>query len=152
MERPWHILVARWDEPRDREEAAFVRRAVFIEEQQVPEELEWDGLDPEAFHLLARDEGGRPIGSARMLLDGHIGRMSVLQPWRGAGVGTGLLRRMIEEARQRGFKRVHLDAQVHAIGFYERLGFIAEGGEFMDAGIPHRHMVLALEEAGPESG
>lgn len=152
MADPWRISVARWDDTRDREDSAFVRRAVFIEEQQVPEELEWDGLDEDAFHLIARDDADRPIGSARMLPDGHIGRMAVVKPCRGIGVGTAILRRMLREAGQRGFISVYLDAQVHAIAFYERLGFVAEGETFMDAGIPHRRMSRILDEAGTENG
>lgn len=152
MSDPWTISVARWDDARDRADSALVRRAVFIEEQQVPEELEWDGLDETAFHLLAREAGGRPIGSARMLPDGHIGRMAVLRGHRGTGIGSALLRRMLDEARQQGLKIAYLDAQVHAIPFYERLGFKAEGAEFMDAGIPHRQMRLRLDESGPENG
>jgi predicted GNAT family N-acyltransferase len=152
MEAPVRIWVADWDDPQDRADAAFVRRAVFIEEQQVPEELEWDGLDAGAFHLIARDGEGRPVGGARMLPDGHIGRMAVLKPWRGHQVGTALLRRALEEAARRGFAKVYLDAQVHAIGFYERLGFVTQGEEFMDAGIPHRRMVRQTAEGGRKSG
>lgn len=151
MEEPVRILEADWDNLRDRADAAFVRRTVFIKEQQVPEALEWDGLDAGAFHLVARDDAGRPVGSARMLPDGHIGRMAVLKPWRGRKVGTALLRRMLEEAARRAFPRVYLDAQVHAIGFYEGLGFVAEGEEFMDAGIPHRRMVRQMAGDEPET-
>lgn len=152
MQNAWRISVARWDDPQDREDSAFVRRAVFIDEQRVPEELEWDGLDEDAFHVLARDEAGHPIGCARMLADGHIGRMAVLERCRGSGIGTAVLRRMLKEARRQGLRSVYLDAQVHAIGFYERLGFEARGDAFMDAGIPHRRMARALDESGPESG
>lgn len=152
MDSSVQISVANWEDPRDRGDAAFVRRAVFIEEQQVPEELEWDGLDVDAFHLIARDSAGNPVGGARMLRDGHIGRMAVLEQWRGREVGTALLRRMLEQARQWEAKGVYLDAQVHAIGFYERLGFVTEGEEFIDAGIPHRRMIRPLEENGPETG
>jgi predicted GNAT family N-acyltransferase len=122
-----------------------LRREVFIEEQHVPEALEWDGLDKEALHLLAEDAEGRAIATARLLDDGHIGRVAVLRQWRGQGVGTALMRFVLALARQRGHRRLFLDAQVDAVGFYQRLGFIAEGGIFMDAGIPHRHMFLQLD-------
>jgi len=118
---------------------ASIRRQVFIEEQSVPEELEWDGLDADAVHLLARVDG-QAVGTARMLADGHIGRMSVLKAFRGQGIGRQLINRLLELAAEHGLQAVDLDAQTHALGFYERLGFIAEGEVFMDAGIPHRHM------------
>ena len=118
---------------------ASIRRQVFIEEQSVPEELEWDGLDADAVHLLAR-VNGQAVGTARMLADGHIGRMSVLKAFRGQGIGRQLINRLLELAAEHGLQAVNLDAQTHALGFYERQGFIAEGEVFMDAGIPHRHM------------
>ncbi len=117
-----------------------IRETVFVDEQGVPLELEWDGLDGGAVHVLAESAAGEPIGTARLLPDGHIGRMAVLRPWRGQGIGSALLRRLMEIAGGRGLPQVHLCAQVHAIGFYERLGFSAEGPEFLDAGIAHRHM------------
>ena len=117
-----------------------VREQVFVQEQQVPLELEWDGLDAEALHVLAVDAKGRPVGTGRMLADGHIGRVAVLPTWRGRGVGRALVAALLELARRRGLHRVRLAAQTEAIGFYETLGFAAHGPEFMDAGIPHRHM------------
>ncbi|PZP57183.1 MAG: GNAT family N-acetyltransferase [Azospira oryzae] len=123
---------------------AAVRRAVFIDEQRVPEALEWDGLDPRCVHALAEDAEGRPIGTARLLPDGHIGRMAVLQSWRRKGVGGALLCAMLSEARRRGLRVVHLHAQVHAVPFYERCGFAREGETFLEAGIPHVRMVRNL--------
>lgn len=123
---------------------AAVRRAVFIDEQRVPEALEWDGLDPRCVHALAEDAEGRPIGTARLLPDGHIGRMAVLQSWRRKGVGGALLCAMLSEARRRGLRVVHLHAQVHAAPFYERYGFAREGETFLEAGIPHVRMVRNL--------
>lgn len=142
MKSDFTIQVATWTN--DRRELRFVREQVFILEQQVPEELEWDGLDTHAVHLLARDQAGNPIGTVRMLGDGHVGRMAVLTRWRDRGVGSALLKTIIATAHSVGMERIFLDAQVQAIGFYERFGFVAEGEEFMDAGIPHRHMTLAL--------
>lgn len=132
---------------RDRDALMAVRRAVFMEEQGVSAELEWDGLDDEARHFLALDGAGLPIGTARLLPDGHIGRMAVLANRRGQGVGSALLRRAVDAANDCGFAAVELAAQTHAIGFYERFGFGAYGPEFMDAGIPHRHMRLSLPAA-----
>ena len=123
-----------------------LRRAVFIEEQEVPEDLEVDGLDDTALHLLATLDG-RPVGTARMLLKGatgKIGRVCVLRDLRGQGVGAALIRAAVEELRGLGLARAKLGSQVHAIPFYEKLGFVAEGPVYDDAGIPHRDMALPL--------
>lgn len=117
--------------------AAPVREAVFVREQGVPAELEWDGLDAAALHAVAIATSGHAIGTARLLDDGHIGRMAVLAPWRGRGVGSAMLERLLEAARDRGLPAVLLNAQTHAIAFYARHGFAREGSEFLDAGIPH---------------
>ena len=123
-----------------------IRHQVFIEEQGVPRELEWDGLDEDAEHLLAVDTDGQAIGCARVLAGGHIGRMAVLAPWRGRGVGRALLQRSIALCRRRGDPLLILNAQVQVTGFYARAGFITIGDEFMDAGIPHRRMELDLNQ------
>ena len=121
-----------------------LRREVFIVEQGVPEDLEWDGLDPQCAHVLARDAAGRPIGTGRLLPDGHIGRMAVVQGWRGRGVGRALLDRLVAMARARGLAEVALNAQTYALDFYRKAGFTAYGEEFPDAGIPHRAMQRKL--------
>ncbi len=124
---------------------ASVRRAVFIEEQRVPEDMEWDGHDAAAIHAVATSLGGEPIGTGRLLPDGRIGRMAVLAAWRGLGVGGAILRLLLDAAREQGNAEVKLHAQTHALDFYARQGFVAVGDEFMEAGIPHREMVLRLE-------
>lgn len=125
---------------------AAIRRKVFIEEQNVAEEIELDDLDATAVHLLAvRD--GRAIGTARLLIDGErakIGRVALLPQDRGTGAGAALMRAALDELRARGVMTAKLGAQVHAIGFYEKLGFVAHGPEYDDAGIPHRDMTLIL--------
>ena len=121
-----------------------VREPVFILEQGCPIELEWDELDPQSVHALARDAAGAPIGTARLTPLPTIGRMAVLAPWRGRGVGAALLQYLIDHARKLGHASLELHAQTHAIGFYERFGFIAFGPEYDEAGIPHRSMRLAL--------
>lgn len=123
-----------------------LRRIVFIEEQGVSEADEVDDKDGEAIHLLAR-VGGEAVGSARLLLAGQtgkIGRVCVLKAQRGTGLGAALIRAAVAELRARGMTQAKLGAQTHAIGFYERLGFTPYGPEYMDAGIPHRDMVLPL--------
>lgn len=136
------IRPARW--PEDAEALRQVRQAVFVEEQGVPPELEWDGLDDNCLHLLAVDADGNPVGTGRLLPDGHIGRMAVLEPWRGRGVGSALLRELMRMGAEQGFDRLVLNAQVSTIPFYERAGFQAEGAVFDDAGIPHRRMVYRV--------
>lgn len=126
---------------RDREALADIRRRVFIEEQQVPEALEWDGEDPHALHWLAQRDG-QPLGTVRLLADGHIGRMAVLPHARREGLGSRLLFAAIDAARAQGQPEVYLHAQVQALGFYARHGFVAEGEIFLDAGITHRAMRL----------
>lgn len=135
---------------RDRRDLLAVREEVFVVEQRVPIELEVDDDDPRSIHVLARDPDGRPIGTGRLTPDGRIGRMAVLAPWRGQGVGSAILRSLIETARQRGATEVALSSQVAAEPFYARFGFVAEGEPYDDAGIPHRTMRLALAPlAGP---
>ena len=126
-----------------REEAAPIRYAVFVDEQKVPAEIELDDRDALSLHALALDAQGRVLGTGRLLPDGHIGRMAVLQSARGQGVGTALLRALLQAARARGDREVVLSAQTHAMPFYEKAGFIAEGDEYDDAGIPHRQMRLS---------
>lgn len=126
-----------------------LRRAVFIEEQHVPEAEEMDDLDASALHLLAWD-GDRPVGTARIYIDadgitGKIGRVCVLADRRGTGLGAALIRASLDELRAMpGVTRARLGSQVHAIGFYERLGFSAFGLVYDDAGIPHRDMIREL--------
>jgi predicted GNAT family N-acyltransferase len=121
-----------------------IRRAVFIEEQGVPEALEWDADDADALHLLATRTDGTPIGCARLLPDGHIGRMAVLPAWRGRGVGRALLAAAIRLARAQGHRLIRLSAQTHAAGFYANAGFAAVGDPYEEAGIPHVAMQQCL--------
>lgn len=136
------VRVVEWaDAQRD---IRAIRRTVFVEEQGVPEELDLDGLDQDCMHVLACDEHGQPIGTGRMTADEKIGRMAVLKPWRGQGVGRALLQTLLKEAGRRGLSQVYLAAQTQAIGFYEKHGFRATGDIFLDAGISHRNMILKL--------
>lgn len=139
--RDFSILITNWRS--DRLRLSQIRRTVFIEEQGVPEELEWDAEDACATHLLAVD-GELAIGCARLLPDGHIGRMAVLHPWRGIGVGRALLKTALEVAQAEGHNIVRLSAQTHAAGFYARHGFVAESDEYLEAGIPHLAMKISL--------
>lgn len=125
------------------EAAGVIRRIVFIEEQHVSQEEEWDGRDPDCLHFLARI-GPRPVGTARLLPDGHIGRVAVLSDQRGNGIGLALMVAAIEAARDKELEGVELAAQLHALPFYEQFGFSAYGEVFMEAGIAHRNMRLCF--------
>ena len=132
------VRLADWH--KDNADIRRIREAVFIAEQHVPPELEWDSDDPTAVHFLAL-EGDYPIGTARLLPDGTIGRVSVLKDWRGLKVGDALMNAVIVEAQNSDLKQQMLSAQVHATPFYERLGFRVVSEEFLEAGIPHVDMV-----------
>ncbi|MEQ4223879.1 MULTISPECIES: GNAT family N-acetyltransferase [Pseudomonas syringae group] len=132
------VSVADWQ--RKNADIRRIRDAVFIAEQSVPPELEWDSEDMDAVHFLA-SEGDYPIGTARLLQDGEIGRLSVLKDWRGLKVGEALLTAAINEAEKRGLKEQKLSAQVQAIAFYERFGFTVVSDELLEAGLPHVNMV-----------
>ena len=143
-------------------EALSVRRAVFVEEQGVPEDEEIDARDgvpaatPDVVHALGRLDG-RPVATARLLLGQpagehpHVGRVAVLAAMRGRGYGAAIMRLLQDEARRRGHGGVTLAAQEHAAGFYARLGYAARGGLFLDAGIEHRWMDLAFGGEGDGS-
>jgi predicted GNAT family N-acyltransferase len=122
-----------------------VREAVFVREQGVPVELEWDGLDENCRHALALSLTGDAIGCGRLLPDGHIGRVAVLPEWRKHQVGTAIVEALLSDAQARGHKRVVVEAQTHALTFYHRFGFAEQGKVFTDAGLPHIRMVLEFE-------
>lgn len=128
-----------------RAELESIRREVFVLEQKVPEEDEWDARDADATHLLAfaRNEP-RPVGTVRLLPEGKITRMAVLRNHRGKGIGAALLHEALALAAQLGLRQVYLDAQIEALGFYRKYGFTPAGHAFLDAGIQHQQMTLAL--------
>ena len=121
-----------------------IRYDVFVIEQRVPEALEWDAADADSIHALATDAKGAPIGCARLLADGHIGRVAVVREWRTRGVGTALMLHLIDQAASRGDAEVIVNAQEAAMPFYERRGFRASGDAFEEAGIAHRVMTRNL--------
>lgn len=125
-----------------------IRHAVFVIEQQVPEAEEWDDLDGQSIHLLARATDGAALGTARLIRRGETGkitRVAVLKPARGTGLGAALIAEAVAVfAAMPGVTRLQLGAQNHAIPFYEKLGFTAYGPEYMDGGIPHHDMERAL--------
>lgn len=134
------VRAASWHE--DIQALREIRQAVFIREQGVPPELEWDEFDVNCIHVLASDSANNPVGTARLLPDGSIGRMAVLREYRGKGVGTALMHFLLREAESRQIQQITLNAQAHAIEFYKKLDFQVTGEAFLDAGISHVRMVL----------
>lgn len=128
----------------DAEKLRKVRRIVFIDEQIVPPELEWDDADEHASHVVAITDNGEAVGTARLISDCRIGRMAVLKPWRKRGVGGSMLTALLDISIKHGCSLVRLHAQTHALAFYARYGFVAVGDEFEEAGIAHRAMTRTL--------
>jgi predicted GNAT family N-acyltransferase len=139
----------------ERQACFDIRRAVFIEEQEIPEAEEWDEHDAGATHFLGV-VGGIPAATARLITKddtAKIGRVAVTREARGTGLGLALMRHVVDHARAKGFAEAALDSQTYAIPFYARLGFVAEGPEFDDgSGILHRHMRLDLGARAPADG
>lgn len=143
------------DWERARAEAGPIRFAVFVDEQKVPAEIELDEFDAVSLHVIARTDG-RAVGTGRLLPaeaggTSHIGRMAVCKEFRAQGAGAAMLLALIEAAHARGDKAIVLSAQIQAVGFYLRFGFVAEGGIFMDAGIEHQSMRKVLQAVGRSS-
>jgi predicted GNAT family N-acyltransferase len=138
----FNVEPATW--PVDMGDLRAVRTEVFVVEQEVPEDEEWDELDETSQHVIARDANGRPIGTGRLTPEPRIGRMAVVRDWRGKGVGEAILRVLLENARSRHYRSIEIHAQSHAIAFYERAGFEAYGEEFDECGILHRHMRIEI--------
>jgi predicted GNAT family N-acyltransferase len=149
------------EERADREACFAVRKEVFVREQGVPEDIEYDAYDETAVHVLAVRADGVPLGTGRLLHGeaaaaktggdltvGSLGRLAVAQEARGLGIGVALVRAIEDAARARGLAAVDLHAQTHALGFYERLGYEAYGPEYPEAGIPHRAMRRVLRPTG----
>ncbi len=136
------IRLAGWE--RDSAAIRSVRNTVFSHEQGISETLDFDGRDHACVHVLARIGEGEAIGTARMLPDGHVGRIAVHKEWREQGVGTRITEYLMDVARERGFAEIYLHSQAQAAEFYTRLGFEARGQTFMEAGIEHVLMVRVL--------
>ena len=144
--QPPALTIAIAQTPGERESCFSIRVAVFVDEQNVPRELELDDHDSTAIHFLAR-VAGEPVATARLVdyLDhGHrvakIGRVAVAKEFRRQGIGAALMQAVLETARNLGYNEAMLDSQTYIVPFYRELGFITEGEEFLDAGIPHYRM------------
>jgi len=135
LHKPFLIRSASWQADRARLE--FVRLQVFIIEQNIPESEEWDNADENSSHVLAFSEKRDVVGTGRLEPTGKIARLAVLGEYRGQGVGSAMLIRLVEEARQRGFDQVYLHAQTHALSFYKKFGFVSDEEIFSEGGVPH---------------
>lgn len=136
------LLIGSWAQLK--EPATQVRYTVFVDEQQVPVEMELDEFDAVSSHAVVLDSQNQPLATGRLLPDGHIGRMAVMASARGLGLGAQVLQALIDLAKQKAMPEVVLSAQVHALGFYQKQGFIAAGDVYLDCGIEHKDMRLVL--------
>ncbi len=134
LHKPFLIRSASWQA--DRAGLEFVRRQVLVIEQKIPESEEWDDADENSSHVLAFSEKRDVVGTGRLEPTGKIA-LAVLGEYRGQGVGSAMLIRLVEEARQRGFDQVYLHAQTHALSFYKKFGFVGDEEIFSEGGIPH---------------
>jgi predicted GNAT family N-acyltransferase len=138
------IQITHWDEAKS--QVMPIRHDVFIKEQEVPEELEWDEFDQDALHAIVKKDQG-VIGTARLIMDNsiaRIGRMAIQKEYREQGIGQKLLSILIQTAKEKGAQECILHAQTHAITFYAKADFEPNGPIFDEAGIPHVEMRLIL--------
>jgi len=144
-----NIYVSELQWSQQHEALSAIRREVFIVEQQVPEELEWDGLDSGCRHILAQDitkgiDNNNAVGTGRLVSDGQIGRMAILKEYRRQGIGYEILKLLISMAASEGHAKIYLHAQLYAVAFYQQAQFKIIGNEFLDAGIVHVKMTRTL--------
>ncbi len=138
----YSIQFSEWS--RDADLLTALRHKVFVDEQNVPIEMEIDAMDTQCQHIKASLPDGQLIGTARLLPNHYVGRMCIAQDYRNQGIGGAILEFIIQHARRENITALYLNAQLKAQAFYQRYGFIADSDIFMEAGIPHIHMVLKL--------
>lgn len=134
------VIEAAW--PDYKSSLYTLRSEVFIHEQRIPKEIEWDEYDETSFHVLTLDTHHQAVGTGRLLITGQIGRMAVLKEFRRRGIGTAILTKLLEIAEAKDMNELNLIAQLQVIAFYRRHGFTERGAPFKKAGIPHIEMVL----------
>lgn len=137
----YRIITGGWEQLG--QDAKLIREQVFIQEQGIAPEDEWDDLDATVLHFIVYDSD-QPIATARLLPQYSVGRVAVLVPYRKRGIGKILMQHIIEYARQQELPYLKLSAQTYVIAFYEALGFVVQGEEYLDCGIPHIDMILEL--------
>jgi len=142
MENNLKVEIVKWID--EHESLTMIRQKVFIEEQNVTSQLEWDGMDEKAIHFLAF-KNEKAIGCARaFVIKNHmqLGRMAVLKAYRGESVGTALIEKVITTAKLNQLSAIYISAQCHAIDFYKKFGFEVTSDIYLDAEILHRDMKL----------
>lgn len=130
-----------WDQLQ--QDAKLIRELVFISEQNIPEQDEWDDQDAISQHFVVYDHN-QPIATARLLANNSVGRVAVLKAYRGQGIGRLIMLEIIAYAQAQKRPSLQLSSQVHAISFYEKLGFSIQGDEYDECGIPHIEMVMQI--------
>lgn len=138
----YRVQSGHWDKLE--QDAKFIRKQVFIIEQNIPEEEEWDDQDMISDHFVVYDQD-QPIATARLLQNNSVGRVAVLKAYRGQGIGRMIMLEIIRQAHQQDRTFLQLSSQVHAISFYEKLGFSIQGDAYDECGIPHIKMQLEIE-------
>ncbi|MFW1941145.1 GNAT family N-acetyltransferase [Acinetobacter junii] len=138
----FRVQSGHWDKLE--QDAKFIRKQVFIIEQNIPEEEEWDDQDMISDHFVVYDQD-QPIATARLLQNNSVGRVAVLKTYRGQGIGHMIMLEIIRQAHQQDRTFLQLSSQVHAISFYEKLGFSIQGDAYDECGIPHIKMQLVIE-------
>lgn len=138
----YRVQSGHWDKLE--QDAKFIRKQVFIIEQNIPEEEEWDDQDMISDHFVVYDQD-QPIATARLLQNNSVGRVAVLKAYRVQGIGRMIMLEIIQQAHQQDRKFLQLSSQVHAISFYEKLGFSIQGDAYDECGIPHIKMQLVIE-------
>ena len=138
----FRVQSGHWDKLE--QDAKFIRKQVFIIEQNIPEEEGWDDQDMISDHFVVYDQD-QPIATARLLQNNSVGRVAVLKAYRGQGIGRMIMLEIIRQAHQQDRKFLQLSSQVHAISFYEKLGFSIQGDAYDECGIPHIKMQLVIE-------
>ncbi|RSE35499.1 GNAT family N-acetyltransferase [Acinetobacter junii] len=138
----FRVQSGHWDKLE--QDAKFIRKQVFIIEQNIPKEEEWDDQDMISDHFVVYDQD-QPIATARLLQNNSVGRVAVLKAYRGQGIGSMIMLEIIQQAHQQDRKFLQLSSQVHAISFYEKLGFSIQGDAYDECGIPHIKMQLVIE-------
>jgi len=139
MQNGYTLKQVTWADAEDK--LRFLREQIFIKEQHVPEDLEWDGRDNDCIHIIVEDNQHKPVATARMLDNGHIGRMGVLREHRHQGIATAIMNYLTDLCAQHRWQ-ARLSAQTHALGFYQQFGFVVSSEEYMDANIPHKDMIM----------
>ncbi|CAM4365275.1 hypothetical protein F901_00391 [Acinetobacter dispersus] len=139
----YQVKQGNWDQLQ--QDAKLIRTLVFIQEQGIAEADEWDEQDAISQHFVIYDQD-QPIATARLLQNNSVGRVAVLKAYRGQGLGQMIMLNIIDFAQQQGRVFLHLSSQVHAMSFYQQLGFVVQGDEYDECGIPHIEMIMSMIE------